>query len=181
MLDCFGVQLRRDPEALFLIVSRDDPEPIRRAALARGIPERALMIRGATRAEVPHFVGAADYAISFIRPTYSKAASCPTKLGECLALGVPVLTNGGVGDVGRVIADTGGGVLVEHFDDRAYDEALRALESMATTPTQWRDRSRDWFDLEAGIDCYDQIYRGEATAGDHRARCKKPISTSKPD
>lgn len=162
MLDCFRVQLRREPDSLFLIVSRDEPVPIRRAAAARGIPEHALMIRGATRAEVPRFVGAGDYAISFIRPTYSKAASCPTKLGECLALGIPVLTNGDVGDVARVVADTGGGVLVERFDEEAYDDALQALEALGQSPAQWAGRARDWFDLEEGVDRYDRIYRGKA-------------------
>ena len=163
MLDCFAVQLERKPDALFLIVSRDDPEPIRRAAAAKGIPDHALMIRSASRAEVPHFVGAADYAISFIRPTYSKTASCPTKLGECLALGIPVLTNGGVGDVARVIADTGGGVLVEQFNEQAYDQALQALEAIGTSPTQRRDGARRWFDLDEGVDRYDRIYRGKVT------------------
>ena len=163
MLDCFAVQLEREPDALFLIVSRDEPDPIRRAAAAKGIPGHALMIRGASRAEVPHFVGAADYAISFIRPTYSKAASCPTKLGECLALGIPVLTNGGVGDVARVIAETGGGVLVERFDEQAYDQALQALEAIGTSPGQWRDRARRWFDLDEGVDRYDRIYRSRVT------------------
>lgn len=164
MLDCFRVQLEREPTALFLIVSRDEPGPIRNAAEARGIPGQALMFRGASRAEVPRLVAAADYAIAFIRPTFSKAASCPTKLGECLALGIPVLTNGDVGDVARVIDDTGGGVLVESFDEASYRDALDQLEELGTGKTKWRDAARAWFDLDKGIDGYDSIYREAATA-----------------
>ncbi len=158
MLDCFRVQLERDPDALFLIVSRDEPGPIRRAAAAKGIPDKALMIRGASRAEVPRFVAAADYAISFIRPTFSKAASCPTKLGECLALEIPVLTNGDVGDVARVIEDTGGGVLVERFDEEAYRDALDRVEQLGTGKAQWRNAARAWFDLDMGVTRYHAIY-----------------------
>jgi glycosyltransferase involved in cell wall biosynthesis len=158
MLDCFRVQLNRRPGALFLIITRDDAEPIRRAARAKGIPDQALKIRSASRAEVPQFVAAADYAIAFIRPTFSKSASCPTKLGECLALEIPVLTNGGVGDVARVIGDTGGGVLVDRFDDEAYRDALDRLEQMGSGQAQWREAARAWFDLDQGVERYHRIY-----------------------
>ena len=166
MLDCFTVQRERAPGALFLVVSRDDPEPIRRAARAKGIPDEALTIRGASRAEVPRFVAAADYAISFIRPTFSKLASCPTKLGECLALEVPVLTNGGVGDVARVIAGTGGGVLVTRFDDATYRDALDRLELLGAGNARWREAARAWFDLDRGVERYHRIYLDPGTVAD---------------
>jgi glycosyltransferase involved in cell wall biosynthesis len=158
MLDCFRVQRERDPDALFLFVTRDSAEPILRAAAAKGIPDRAIAVRAASRAQVPQFVAAADYAVSFIRPTFSKIASCPTKLGECLALEIPVLTNGDVGDVARVIHDTGGGVLVERFDDEAYRQALDRLEGLSGGKAQWREAAKDWFDLNQGVDRYHAIY-----------------------
>ncbi len=172
MLDCFRVQLKREPDALFLIVSREEPAPIRSAAAARGIPGHALMIRSASRAEVPHFVGAADYAISFIRPTFSKSASCPTKLGECLALGIPVLTNGEVGDVAAVITDTGGGVLVEGFDDQAYRDALDRLEQIGTGKAEWREAARAWFDLDKGVERYHRIYLSPTPSSTFKSREK---------
>lgn len=164
MLDCFRVQLEREPDALFLLITRDDPEPIRRAASARGIPGHAFMIRGASREEVPKFIAAADYGMFFIRPSFSKIASCPTKLGEMLALKIPVLTNGGVGDVAEIVEETCAGVLLQRFDDDGYREALYRLEKLGTGRDEWRARARSWFDLEAGVDRYDAVYREAAAA-----------------
>jgi glycosyltransferase involved in cell wall biosynthesis len=163
MLDYFAVQLERDPAALFLLVTRDDAGPILEAARARGIPRDALLIRGASRVEVPQFLAAADYGLFFIRPTFSKIASSPTKLGELLALGLPYIANGGVGDVARITEEVGGGVLVDRFDAAAYRNALDRLEALGPDGQSWRRRARLWFDLETGIERYDAIYRESAT------------------
>ena len=40
--------------------------------------------------------------IFFIKPTFSKKASMPTRLGEYLASGVPCLCNTGIGDIDRL-------------------------------------------------------------------------------
>ena len=162
MLDCFRVQLDRDPRALFLIITRDDPAPIRAAAAAKGVPPAAILIRGAAREEVPRIAAAADYGLFFIRPSYSKIASCPTKLGELLAMEIPVLTNGGVGDVARIVGDSGAGVLVDGFEDGAYDDALDRLEALPAERDEWRRVARQWFDLEAGVERYDSLYRSAA-------------------
>ena len=43
-------------------------------------------------------------------PVFSKKASSPTKMGEFLALELPIVTNGGVGDVSRIMYETAAGV-----------------------------------------------------------------------
>ena len=40
-----------------------------------------------------------NYGIYFLKNDFSKTASCPTKLGEMLGSGVPVITNGQIGDI----------------------------------------------------------------------------------
>ena len=46
--------------------------------------------------EVPRYLKAADVAISFIKPCYSKQSSSPTKIAEYLASGLPVVCNAGL-------------------------------------------------------------------------------------
>jgi glycosyltransferase involved in cell wall biosynthesis len=159
MLDCFRVQLQRDPASLFLLVTRDDPAPIFAAAAGKGIPREAILVRGASRQEVPRFIAAADHGLFFIRPTFSKLASCPTKLGEFLAMEIPVVTNGGVGDVAKIVGNSGAGVLVDRFDADAYRDALDRLENLYPDRQRWRESARTWFDLQSGIYQYDAIYR----------------------
>ena len=40
-----------------------------------------------------------NFAIYFIKPTFAKKASCPTKLAEFMFSGLPIITNKGVGDI----------------------------------------------------------------------------------
>jgi len=160
MFDFFRVQLERAPDSIFLIVSRDPATHIEAAAVARGVPPDKLVIRSASRSEVPTFIAAADYGLFFIMPVFSKKASSPTKMGEFLALELPMVTNGDVGDVSRIMNETGAGVVVEAFADQAYRNALADLEALAPDMQQWRKAAHRWFDLDAGIEEYDAIYRG---------------------
>lgn len=159
MLDFFRVMLARDPKAAFLFVTHDAPEGIRAAAAARGVPEDRLVIRGASREEVPLFVAAADIGIFFIAPVFSKKASSPTKMGEMLALGLPLVTNAGVGDVAQIVEDTGCGIAIERFDDPAYEEALDRIEAMVSAPAAQREKALPWFDVEIGIARYAEVYQ----------------------
>jgi glycosyltransferase involved in cell wall biosynthesis len=158
MFDFFKVQLERRPEAIFLFLTRDEPGPIIAAAAARGIGEKSLRIRGANRQEVPQLLAAADYGLFFIKPVFSKKASSPTKMGELLALELPMVTNGGVGDVETILGETGAGAVVEAFTAEAYGHALDALDQSHFDMGKWRARARHWFDLAQGLNRFDAIY-----------------------
>lgn len=164
MLEFFRVQLDRDPAALFLVVSREPAAEIRATAEAHGVAADSLIVRSATRDEVPMLMAAADYGLFFIQPVFSKKASSPTKMGELLALELPMVTNGDVGDVERTMAETGAGVVVRGFETDAYRRALDELASLKPDMQKWREASRRWFDLENGVERYDAIYRQMATA-----------------
>ena len=166
MFAFFRVQLDRDAAAIFLIVSREPAAEIRAAAQAHGVPADRVVVRPASRADVPRLMAASDYGLFFIQPVFSKKASSPTKMGELLALELPIVTNGGVGDVSKIMAETGAGVVVEHFDGNAYRQALDNLARMKPDIEKWRSAARHWFDLETGIERYDAIYRELAN---HRA------------
>jgi glycosyltransferase involved in cell wall biosynthesis len=159
MLDFFRVQVDRHPASTFLIVSRDPPDAILSAARERGIPSDRLIIRPATREEVPRLLAAADYGLFFIKPVFSKKASSPTKMGEFLALELPMVTNGDVGDVEQIVAETGAGVVVEGFSRGAYAKALEELESLRPDINRWRSAAHRWLDLEAGVNKYEAVYR----------------------
>ena len=158
MMDFFRVQLERDPLAIFLIVSREPAAEIMAAATAHGIPPEQVVVRPASRADVPKLLAAADYGLFFIKPVFSKKASSPTKMGEFLALELPIVTNGDVGDVARIVEESGAGVVVCGFSEESYRDALDELECLQPDMKRWRGAARRWFDLDAGIESYDGIY-----------------------
>ena len=98
--------------------------------------------------------------MAFKRATFSALACSPTKLGEMMALGIPVAANSGVGDVTEILAETGG-VTIDRFDRQSLSAAADRLIG-ETTSKIIRDRARALFDLRNGIRAYDRIYRSLA-------------------
>jgi len=108
---------------------------------------------------VPQYMSAADLGIFFIEPVFSKTASSPTKMGEMLALGLPLITNAGVGDVEAMVNDLGCGVAIHEFNETSYTAALDRLATLPGSALQRRERALACFDVKLGIDRYDSIYR----------------------
>lgn len=145
--------------ARFLIVSGHPREEIERLARNQGIDAGEFVVVSASRDEVPALIAAADIGVSFILATYSAKASCPTKFGEMLAMGVPVIANAGVGDIAEILEETGAGAVVERFDDASLAAAIVKAEGAAADPAAVRAAAERYFALDAGVDRYDAIYR----------------------
>jgi glycosyltransferase involved in cell wall biosynthesis len=160
MLDWFTVLSRRHPAARFLFVTPDDHHLVRRAAAARGLDQARILIVASGRERIPHYLSAVDAGFFFIRPTYSKQGSSPTKLGEYLAMGIPVITNAGVGDGDEIIETLGAGILVPDFSPEAYSRSIDQLPVIAALDrAALSARARHVFELETGVAAYDRLYR----------------------
>lgn len=159
MLRFFAAYRERLPGARFLFVTREPAALIIERAALQGIAADELVIRSADRDEVPLVISAADHGIAFKRASNAEKACSPTKLGEMMALGIPVAVNAGIGDVDRVVADTRAGVIVEGFDRARLAKALDRLAGNETSPSEIRAGAQRWFDLETGVQAYDSIYR----------------------
>jgi hypothetical protein len=80
-------------------------------------------------------------------------------MGEMLAVGLPIATNSGVGDVAAMVEDMGCGVAIRDFTPTSYEQALDRLDQLAGTPQERRHRALPWFDVRLGIERYDCVYR----------------------
>ena len=158
MLDFFRAYRETRTGALFLFVTQADPQHILKVASDKGLDAGSLVIRAAGRDGVPFVTSAADRGVAFKRPTFSALACSPTKLGEMMALGIPVAANSGVGDVAEILAETGG-VTIDSFDPQSLAAAAESLIAADLAPKTIRDRARARFDLRNGVRAYDGIYR----------------------
>ena len=158
MLDFFGVYATMNPKARLLFITQDETDLIERAAAARGIGLDRLFIHAASREDVPRFLAAADLGIFFIMPLFSKKASSPTKMGEMLAVGLPIVANSGIGDVDRLIRHLAAGVTVSQFDRQGYAAALESLNELPRDPEGRRARASSVFDVNWGIEQYHAAY-----------------------
>lgn len=159
MLDFFKQWLSVKPGSILLFVTNDSPDHILSAAGKAGIAAASIRIKPATRTEVPLFIAACDYSLFFIKPVFSKKASSPTKQGEIMAMGKPVICNSNVGDTDYVVKEYHSGVLVNDFSNTDYDNAIEevTIKDHFNTITI-REGARQFFSLEEGVRRYAEVY-----------------------
>jgi len=90
-----------------------------------------IHIKSANRKEVPLFLSTIDIMVSFILPSYARIATSPTKIAECFATGIPVLSNDGIGDVTKIIDSINGGKIINPFFDKELMIAATELNSIS--------------------------------------------------
>ncbi len=155
MLEFYQAARQVDPTWRLLIITPDDPEIVKK----RNIP--GVTLTRCRHSEAPLYLSLADAGLFFIRPAYSKISSSPTKLGELLAMGIPVIANAGVGDVDRIFEKYRVGYLLK---DLSPSEMVRGAGMLAEVkkipPEDIRAAAKDYFSLEKGVDLYQGIYLG---------------------
>ena len=97
--------------------------------------------------------------IYFIKPTFSKKASSPTKLGESLSLGVPVVTNKGIGDIESLFENINPGFLFDKIDQDNFDLFLKKIPLIKKLKgSQLRNKSKIYFDINNALASYKKAY-----------------------
>lgn len=159
MLKLFQKIKTHYPNSKFLFVTHSSPKVILQKIALYNIEEKDVKIIEARRTEVPPFIKASDINVSFIQPVYSKISSSPTKLGEVLSMGIPVFTNSGVGDVEKIIGYTGAGYVFHSFNEKEYDDAIKAIPGLLNKdPLEIRRKAKSVYDLSEGIKRYAECY-----------------------
>ena len=151
-------RLRLDAQAS--IVTRDNHEEIRARAHRAGIDPEDINLRSATSEGMPQLLAGMDVGVMFFA---AKPGSAPTRLGEFLAAGVPVVGNMGIGDLGRLIATYDVGIVVDNVCDaasleRAARELLARYDGILASGA-CRHAAEDYFSLERGAERYRKLYR----------------------
>lgn len=124
----FSAWQRHMPHARFLIISQS-PRPLNLEAhcLRAGVDPAKVEFRSVSPDDVARELARARCGIALIQPSFSKSASSPTKIGEYLAAGLPVVVNAGVGDLAEFVGRQRVGVVVEHLTPAAHGRAAEEL------------------------------------------------------
>jgi glycosyltransferase involved in cell wall biosynthesis len=185
MADFFAAARAQDPSTFALILTQSPPELIEPLLRARGLSDEHFLVRRAAPERVPFYLRAADLAISFIKPCYSKLSSSPTKLAEYLASGLPVVCNAGVGDVDALVEGERVGVVVRELSGEAYRAALGAAEVLRRDPgrpPRCRAAAERHFDLRrVGGERYRRLYERVLRRGDDPLCAARGAGGGRPD
>lgn len=97
----------------------------------------------------------------------SLKGAMPTKIGEFLATGRPVIVNPGLGDIAETLSERNCGVVVRGAAaeelDSCVDQLLELLDD-SDTPIRCRELAMDEFDLNKATDVLIDVYRDVASA-----------------
>jgi glycosyltransferase involved in cell wall biosynthesis len=134
MADFFASFLELNREAHLLWLTTGSHDRVRELMRSRNIDARNFSVLAVASSDVPSYLAAADAGLAFIKRCTSKLASSPTKNGEYLACGLPLVLNTGIGDSDALINHWNAGVLIEGFTDTDYQRAGREIEAMVRRP-----------------------------------------------
>jgi glycosyltransferase involved in cell wall biosynthesis len=162
MVDFFCVARRHLPGLRFLLLTQSAVATLRGEFARKGLDHGLYRCLKVAPDDLPAYLRMADFAISFITPSFSKIASCPTKMGEYLAAGLPVVYNAGIGDLDDLQPERVG-VLVTAFDAHDYERVIREMEVLLrdrqATALRCRSVAETQFGLSTtGVPQYLQLY-----------------------
>ncbi|MDO3642236.1 glycosyltransferase [Mucilaginibacter sp. L3T2-6] len=156
MLQFFSLLKRSIPATKFLMVTHDDAGYITEKARLHQVGTDDLIIISAERQEVPLMISLFSYGLFFIKSSYSKTASSPTKQGELMAMGVPAICNDGIGDSSSVVERYRSGLVVNLPN---FDSCIQQLVSgIRFNEKDIRKGALDYFSLDKGVNEYREIY-----------------------
>jgi glycosyltransferase involved in cell wall biosynthesis len=168
MFRFFAALQKQHPEYIMLILTKDDDIKVIEEAVKVGVPAENLRVTYSTRKDLPSYLALSSCSIFFIRNTFSKTASSPTKHAELMGMGVPVICNA-IGDTGNIIDTTHTGIVLNEFDESSIGMAISHIKELEQIDKwQIRKSAKEIFDLEAGArkysDLYGQILEGKQVA-----------------
>lgn len=164
-----SVTATKDTTARFDIVTRDNQAEVRSAVDPDGRLDDRIAISSRQPQQMPETVRGHDLSVMFFTEGLSKLGSSPTRMGEVLGSGLPIVANTGVGDVARIITEHRVGVLVEGPSPDDMAVAFRELELLMADPNlpkRCRAAAEALFSLEAGTESYRNLYADVLKAKD---------------
>jgi SAM-dependent methyltransferase len=161
MLQFVEAAARRFPDARLLLLSRNRHEALRELR-ASGCSAQRVTVDTVMPHAVPGWLARAHVGLAFYKGGFSRQGTCPTKIGEYLAMGLPVVVNDAVGDARELIGGKGVGVVLSEFSPEAYGWALHELERLWADPAlaaRCRQVAESHFSLQGGVERYWAIYQ----------------------
>lgn len=157
MLQAFKQIKQQHPNAVFVFLTQEKPEMLYEEITRQGLQREDFRAFPVAHKDMPGMLTLFDCSIFFIKPSFSKTASSPTKQGELMAMGIPLICNAGVGDTASIVAKYDAGIVVP-------DVSPETLENLNSDFRHFnREKSiegaQTYFSLAYGVASYWNIYQ----------------------
>jgi len=155
--------MKQNEDVYFLVLNKNEQDFIEKMLSTHQLPTQKVQLLSSPFDEVYKYLNIADVSLFFIKPSYSKQASAPTKFAENVACLLPSITNGNVGDMGFYLEQYNVGEAIDLdmlnknlVSDTA--ELLRQMEVLAYEAETFERLFNEHFDKEMAVRKYQAIY-----------------------
>ena len=155
--------MKKEQDIHFLVLNKNEQPFIEKIVTEQALPTPKVKITSSTFDEAHKYLNIADASIFFIKPSYSKQASAPTKFAENVACKLPSVTNSEVGDMAYYMQQYNVGYVVDLkiLDEELNMIAKAILEKLSNSDFRQSDFStlfNEHFDKDMAVKKYNAIY-----------------------
>jgi len=145
MFSLFNQIVKRRSEVLFyLLLPQSGHEKAREFISQYDLPESSYIMREAPHDEVGSLIGLADAGLLLRKDHPVNRVSSPTKFGEYMAAGVPVIATKNIGDFSQIIEEDNLGLVLpldsEKIPPPSLESILRFMDDVCANRAAWSER-----------------------------------------
>ncbi len=159
MIQFFKIFKTYKPNAAFLCLTKEPASLVNEHLKKHNIDATDVVTTFANREDLPLYLSLGQVSVFFIRNTYSKLSSSPTKYPEIMGLGVPVICNT-IGDTGKIVTETNSGILINEFEENNFRKGVEQFLASSFDKETIRKKAIEQFDLKQAVIKYSNIYAG---------------------
>ncbi len=147
-----------------LILTHSDPVVVKQMLAKAACPPERCRIFKVPHQEVPRHLARGLFGVLLLRGSRSLRGACPTKVGEYLASGLPVVSSLAIGDLDVILEAERVGVVLKGHSRMAISEGMSRLAELLQEGETMRARCR-WvaekeYSMSAkGEPAYQALYR----------------------
>ena len=143
------------PDSKFHFLTKDNSDIIFDHCDNLGIDRKNILVEESDREDIPFKTRNWNFSLCFIKPSFSKIFSSPTKQGELMGMGIPIICNSGVGDVDFIVEKYKSGFVLKDLNKVNFDIILNTNFKKQ----KLIEGANQYFSLEKGVMSYLKIYR----------------------
>ena len=162
VFDLYKIILNHIPHCKFFIFNEDKKKLIHDIFLKNKIKKRNYLIKSCTASMIPSYLKKMNIGLFFLNKNFSIKASMPTKVGEFLSCGVPIICNNFNKDILKLFKNNNIGI-VHHFKKMKKKEEFNFIKKIIKlTKQKYRNNCREaavrHFDIYLAVKSYQKIY-----------------------
>tara|TARA_B100000768_G_scaffold107516_1_gene99797 strand:- start:2491 stop:3627 length:1137 start_codon:yes stop_codon:yes gene_type:complete len=154
MLVFFKKIKEKIPNSKFHFLTKDNPDIIFDHCDNLGIDRKKIIIEESDREDIPFKTRNWNFSLCFIKPSFSKIFSSPTKQGELMGMGIPIICNSGVGDVDFIVEKYKSGFVLKDLNKVNFGIILNSNFKKQ----KLKEGANHYFSLKKGVMSYQKIY-----------------------